>query len=216
MQTKDLSFLDEEHICPHCQSRMLCCEVPPIHVGDGLGWGSEAMFVCLSDSCSLFLKGWESVEANYGHHASYRYMELPGSKEGNIMMVGNKDAFKASVIDRKQIKKQNKRYQQEKEAVSQLETCVEQGNLDPVLFLILDEAADVKDRKRAISLLRDLNNLECIEPIKNHTFRDTSLEQECGLIIQQLLKDNFMKECPFCAEIIKQRAQKCKHCKENV
>jgi len=216
MQSKDLSFLDEEHICPHCKSKMLCCEVPPVHVGDGLGWGAEAMFVCLADSCSLFLKGWDNVEANYGHHASYRYMELPGSKEGNIMMVGNKDAFKASVIDPKEIKKQNVRYLQEKEAVAKLDTCVEQGDLEPVMFLILDEAANLKDRKRAISLLKELKNLDCIEPIKNHSFRDTSLEQECNMFIRQLLKDNFLQECPYCAELIKLRAKKCLHCKEDI
>jgi len=216
MQNKDLSYLDEEHICPHCKSKMLCCEVPPIHVGDGLGWGSEAMFICLSDTCSLFLNGWDKVEVNYGHHASYRYMELPGSKEGNIMMVGNKDAFKASVIDPEQIKNQNIRYQKEKEAIAKLESCVEQNDMEPVLFLILDEAANIIDRKRAISLLKSFNNLDCIEPIRNHTFRDSSLEQKCSLIINKMLKDNFMKECPFCAEIIKLRAQKCMHCKEDV
>ena len=209
-------LLEEKYICPHCDSELTLCNAPPVHVGDGLGWGSEAMFICLSDTCSLFLNGWDSVEANYGHHASYRYMELPGSKEGNIMMVGNKDAFKASVIDIKEIKKQNVRYKQEKEAVAQLDTCVDQKNLEPVLFLILDEAANQSDRKRAVSLLKELNNLDCIEPIRNHTFRDTSLEQECNMIIQQLLKENFLKECPYCAEIIKLRAKKCKHCKEDV
>ncbi len=216
MLQNDLSFLDEEHVCPHCQSKMLCCQAPPVHVGDGLGWGSEAMFICLSDACPLFLKGWENVEANYGHHASYRYMELPGSKEGNLMMVGNKDAFKASVIDRKEIKRQNERYQKEKEAIAQLDTCVEEGNLEPVLFLILDEAANVTDRRRAISLLPELNDLNCIEPIKNHTFRDSSLEQECGMIIHKLLNTNFLKECPYCAELVKIRAKKCMHCKEDV
>ncbi len=216
MQSKDLSFLNEEHTCPYCKSKMLCCEAPPVHVGDGLGWGSEAMFICLADDCSLFLEGWDKVEANYGHHASYRYMELPGSKEENIMMVGNKDAFKASVIDTKEIKKQNVRYQEEKAAVAKLDSCIKDKDLEPVLFLILDEAANLKDRKHAISLLKEMNNLDCIEPIKNHTFRDTSLEQQCRMIIQELLKDNFMKECPYCTEIIKVRAKKCMHCNEEV
>ncbi len=216
MLGNDLSYLEEEHICPHCKSKMLCCQAPPVHVGDGLGWGSEAMFICLSDTCSLFLKGWETIEINYGHHASYRYMELPGSKEGNLMMVGNKDAFKAQVIDKKEILKQNERYQEEKAAIAALDSCVEKGDLTPVLFLILDEAANVDDRKRAISLLPALNNLDCIEPIKNHTFRDKSLEQESGLIIANLLKKNFMKECPYCAELIKLRANKCMHCKEDI
>ena len=214
MLRRDLSFLDEIHVCPHCEEKMSCCEAPPVHIGDGLGWGAEVMYICLNDHCSVFLNGWENIEMKYGHHASYRYMELPGSKEGNYMMVGNSDAFKASVIDPKTLKEQNQRYKEEKVALEKLETCVADNDLSPALHLILDEAADVNARKKAISCLVDLNNLECLDPIRNHTFRDTSLEMECNQVIDLLLRNNFKKECPYCGDLVKMQAKKCMHCKE--
>lgn len=208
-----MSFLDEEHFCPHCNEKMSCCEAPPVHIGDGLGWGSEVLYICLNDYCPLFLKGWENIETRYGHHASYRYMELPGSKEGNFMMVGNKDAFKGSVVNPEELKKQNERFQKEKKAAAELDHCVEKNTLEPALYLILDEAADVTVRRKALSLLPELNNLDCIDPLRNHVFRDTSLEMECNQIIDLLLKKNYKKECPFCSELIKMQASKCMHCK---
>lgn len=212
----DTSYYDEIHVCPYCNEKMSCCEAPPIHIGDGLGWGSEILFICLNDDCSLYTEGWQNIEEKYGHHASYRYMELPGSKEKNIMMVGSKDAFTGSVVDPQQIKKQNERFRKEQQAVKDLATCIEDHNLESVLFLILDEAANIADRKRAISYLPELNDLSCIDPIRNHTFRDTSLEMECNMAISQLLKVNHKKECPYCFEIIKAQAKKCQHCKENL
>ena len=212
MVMQNYKYLDEVHTCPHCNAKLSCCEAPQFHVGDGLGWGADVLFICLNDDCSLFTKGWEVVEARYGHHASYRYMELPGSHEGNVMMVGNKDAFKASIVDRATIEKQNLRYQEEKEAVAALDTCIAEGNLKPVLTLLLDEAANRENRERAIGYLMQLNDLACIDPIRNHTFRDTKFEQECNMVIAQLLQKNYKKECPECFEIVKAQARKCKHC----
>ncbi len=202
--------------CPHCKQQLTCCEAPPVHVGDGLGWGSEVLYICLNDYCPLFLRGWEQIEARYGHHSSYRYMRLPDSNEANVMMVGNSDAFKGSVIDPNVVDAQNTRYHREKEALKALETCVEDKNIEPVLHLILDEAAAISGRKQAIGKLAGLNDLQCIDPIRNHTFRDTSLESDCNLAIKAILKKNYKKECPFCMEIIKLQASFCMHCKKEV
>jgi hypothetical protein len=216
MLTRDYSFLDEVHICPHCKEKCSCCEAPQFHVGDGLGWGSDVLFICLNDECPLFVRGWEQIETQYGHRSSYRYMELPGSKESNVMMVGNAMAFKGSVIDPEAIRNQNVRYQKEKAATEALETCVQEKNLEPAITLLLDEAADKTVRKRAMNLLLSINDLSCIDPIRNHTFRDPSFEQETNMIISQLLQKNFKKECPYCSEIIKAQAAKCMHCKADV
>lgn len=212
----NLNFLDVDKICPHCKEKMSCCEAPPIHVGDGLGWGSDVLFICLNDSCSLFLNGWEQIENQYGHHASYRYMELPDSKEGNFMMVGNSDAFKACIIDREVLLAQNERYGREKDAVEGLKSCLEEKNITPVMTLLLDEAATISARKSAVPYLIQLNDIQCIDPLRNHKFRDTSLEQEVNMAITSILKANFKKECPHCMEIIKAQANKCLHCKENL
>lgn len=213
---RDLSFLDEEKTCPHCKTKLSCCEAPPIHVGDGLGWGSEVMFICLNDTCSLFLTGWDQIESKYGHHASYRYMELPGSKEGNLMMVGNADAFKACVINKDVLLSQNDRYYKEKEAIDGLKTCLERQDLQPVLTLLLDEAANKGDRIIALEYLAKLNNLDCIDPLRNHRFRDPAMEFAVKQTLEIILKAHFKKECPHCLEIIKAQAKKCMFCKENL
>ncbi len=202
--------------CPHCRNELSCCEAPPFHIGDGLGWGSEVLYICLNDECPLFINGWKQIAEQYGHNSSYRYMQLPGSGEANVMMVGTNDAFKGSIIDLAVVEAQNERYQQEKQAVAALDTCVEEGNLAPALALIVDEAAALSSRKRAISLLVDINDLSCIDPIRNHRFRDTSLESDCNLAIKQLLDKNYKKECPHCMEIIKTQAHLCMFCKQQV
>jgi hypothetical protein len=213
---RDLSYLDEVKTCPHCKQTMSLCEAPPIHVGDGLGWGSDVLFICLNDYCPLFLKGWDQIENQYGHHASYRYMEVPGSSEGNCMMVGNADAFKGCMVNKEELRNQNARYRHEKEATEKLKSCVADHNLEPVMTLLLNEAATRSVRDTAAGCLVELNDLACIDPLRNHTFRDTALEQKVNMAITELLKINFKKECPHCLEIIKAQAKKCMHCKENL
>jgi hypothetical protein len=216
MYIQNLSVLDEVHICPDCETKMSCCEVPPVHVGDGLGWGSEVMFICLNDECPTFKNGWDKVDVNYGHKGSFRNMQLPGSKELNALMVGSRIAFTGSIVDPEAMREQNARYQKEKNAIAALDTCVENNDISPVMTLILDESARPPGRTRAIELLLSFNDLSCIDPIRNHTFKNTEFEQKCNMIISSLLKENFQKECPFCAELIKSKAKKCMHCKSDL
>ncbi|MCI5157820.1 MAG: zinc ribbon domain-containing protein, partial [Candidatus Electrothrix sp. AUS1_2] len=170
------------------------------------------VFICLNDECSLFVKGWEHIENQYGHVGSYRHMEIPNSTESYNMMVAGKAAFTGSIVDVEALKRQNARYQAEKKAVAELDTCVATKNLEPVLFLLTDNAANISDRKRAASLLVELNDLSCIDPLRDHDFTDTQLEQDINLAIHKILVDHFLRECPYCAELIKARAKLCKHC----
>lgn len=207
-----LKYACEIHHCPHCQQQLSCCAPPPFHVGDGLGWGAEAFFVCLNDDCPLYVNGWKHVEMQYGRFASYRYMQMADEKDGSPMMVGSNDAYKGCVIDPELIKSQSTRYTREKEDLAQLETCVTEGNSTPVLNLILDECAVIESRRRSCELLIALNDLACIDPIRNHKFVNTEIEQLANLALQELLRKNFRRECPFCSEIIKIQAKVCKHC----
>jgi hypothetical protein len=211
-----LRYIEEKHYCPHCSGDLILCHAPPVHVGDGLGWGSEYLFICLNDSCPLFVKGWDHIANQYGHVGSYRYMELPNSKEKYSMMVVTKEAFTGSIVDIEAIKFQNVRYQQQQEALVALDTCLAQKQLAPVLTVLLDESMKVDDRKRAVGLLVPLNDLGCIEPLRNHVFKDPHLEQEINLAIGQILTNNFLKECPYCTELIKMRATVCKHCQRTL
>lgn len=207
-----LKYAKEEHHCPHCNTRLSCCTTPPIHVGDGLGWGSEVFFVCLNDDCPLFVNGWKHIEEQYGKSSSYRYMQLPGEKKGMPMMVASRNAFTGCVLDPKDMEETNTRFQREKEALKALKTCVAEKNLDPVLYLITDEEANLEGRQKACALLEDLMDLKCIDPIRNHKFLHTEIGQAASLAISRILKKSFKKECPYCSEIIKAQAKICKYC----
>ncbi|WP_457575000.1 zinc ribbon domain-containing protein [Desulfolithobacter sp.] len=211
-----LKFLEEKHTCPHCNKELTLCHAPPIHVGDGLGWGSEYLFICLNNDCPLFVNGWEYIETQFGHSGSYRFMRIPNSDESYNMMVGGKDAFTGSVVDIEALKRQNVRYQKEKEATAALDTCVAEKNLEPVLYLLLDNAATLSVRKRAAELLAPINDLTCIEPLRNHKFSNSHLEQTINMAISAILKAHYLKECPYCAELIKERAKFCKHCHKDL
>jgi hypothetical protein len=191
---------------------MTPCEAPPVHVGDGLGWGSEVLFICLNNECPPFKGGWQKVDVNYGHKGTFRNMQLPGSTEQNVMMVASEFAFTGSIIDPQQLLEQNERYQEERKATAALDTCLEKKEIEPVMTLILDEAATPAARVRAIEMLIFFNDLSCIDPIRNHTFKKTAYKQMTDMVIQRLLEKNNKKECPFCAELVKAQAKKCLHC----
>jgi hypothetical protein len=216
MLTRDLSIYDEVHFCPHCQQELTCCDAPPFHVGDGLGWGSEVLFICLNDECPLFVNGWKHIEEQFGHVSSYRYMVIPGEKHGTAMMVASKNAFKGCVADVESIKMQNQRYAEEKKALAELDQCVAKKDLRPVLSLILNEGAAMAGRERACDLLCDINDLSCVDAIRNHEFRNESLAYRVNMAVNKLLKANFKIECPHCSEIIKAHAKICKHCGKEI
>ncbi|HIJ79084.1 MAG: zinc ribbon domain-containing protein [Desulfobulbaceae bacterium] len=211
-----IKLASEEHYCPHCQQRLSCCEAPPFHVGDGLGWGSDIFFICLNDECSLFTKSWDEFEERYGHSASCRYMLLPGEKKGSPMMVGSTIAFTGSIIDVETLTKQGQRYECQKKYTEQLETCVAENNLQPALCLVIDDLADLDARKRACDLLVDINSLDCIDPIRNHKFIHGEIRMKAEMAVKQLLSNNHKQECPFCMEIIKSQAKICMHCGKDI
>lgn len=213
---RHIKLAREEHDCPYCSQRLSCCEAPPFHVGDGLGWGTDIFFVCLNNECSLFADSWENFEEEYGHTASCRYVLLPDAAKGEAMMVGSADAFTGSIVDIDSLLVQNKRFEREQEAVQKLDACVQEKNLAPVIYLILDECARLADRCRACELLIPLNDLACIDQIRNHKFHHTEIGQKANLAIVEILKANLAKECPYCVEIIKLHAKICKHCGKDV
>lgn len=207
-----LKYAEEKHYCPNCKGLMSCCESPPMHVGDGLGWGSEVLFICLNDDCPTFVNGWQYIEEKYGHSGSYRYMKLPGQEKGEVMMVGSSQAFTGCIVDPEALMEQNVRYQTEKKALEQLDGSVKEKNIQPALLLVLDDAAALQGREKACDILFEINDLACIDPIRNHTFKNIDIEQKANMTINEILKTNFKKECPYCTEIIKKQAKVCMHC----
>lgn len=209
-----MAAITQKYTCPHCRQELTPCHAPPIHVGDGLGWGSEVLFICLNDECSMYVNGWKYIEDKFGHSSSYRFMRLPDSNECYSMMVASSEAFKGCEVDLEEIKRQDASYQRQQQAIAALDDCVERKYLTPVLALILDESAHIDVRRRACGLLSALNDPACIEPLRSHSFRNSHLEQDINMALSAVLAANFLKECPHCAELIKARAKLCKHCQQ--
>ena len=141
-------------------------------------------------------------------------MEVPNSKESYNMMVVGKEAFTGSIVDIEALKRQNVRYQRQQEALAALDTCVAEKRLEPVLTLLLDESVRIDDRKRAVALIGPLNDL--LRERCASTPSGSHLEQEVNLAIGKVLANHFLKECPYCAELIKSRATVCKHCQREL
>jgi hypothetical protein len=85
-----------------------------------------------------------------------------------------------------------------------------------VLEVLLDDSIAIDDRKRAVNVLVALDDINCVEPLRSHVFKDPHLEQEVNLAIGKLLSAHYLKECPYCAELIKSRATVCKHCQRDL
>ncbi len=65
-------------------------------------------------------------------------------------------------------------------------------------------------------MIGDIGELEAIEPIAHLKFGNELLQKTVDEAIKKIHKRFFTRECPFCAEIIKERAKICKHCGKEV
>lgn len=86
--------------CPHCGEKMLFWEVPPFPYEDGLGWGCQYLYVCFNDFCSLYIEGWDSIRTHYGHHASYRCIQVPNETEFSCIMVFTSQGMKGNIVEK--------------------------------------------------------------------------------------------------------------------
>jgi rRNA maturation endonuclease Nob1 len=65
-------------------------------------------------------------------------------------------------------------------------------------------------------MIGDIGEIEAIEPIHNLRFPNEAIQKKVDEAIAKIHARHFTRECPFCAEIIKQRAKICKHCGKDV
>ena len=71
-------------------------------------------------------------------------------------------------------------------------------------------------RQKAAEMIGDIGEVEAIEPLRNVKFGNELVQKEVDAAISKIHQKNFTRECPFCAEIIKKRANVCKHCGKEV
>ncbi len=210
-------ILDQEKpLCPHCSKEMSLWEVPSIPMGDGLGWGEPYLFVCFNDECPLYLKGWDSVQENFGHNASYRCMCYPRSGKFECMPVFGKSGGSGQVVDDEVLMQEEILKESIKKGFSILAGCYIEKDQVTVLRLLLDSTEPAKVRLKAAEMIGDIGGIEAIEPVRNLKFGNDLIQKQLDESIKKIHEKNYTRECPFCAEIIKKRAKVCKHCGKDV
>jgi hypothetical protein len=191
-------------------------EVPPFSFSDGLGWGTPYLFVCFNDACSLYVSGWENLEENYAHHASYRCMNYPGTQQFECIPVFSPIGGTGQIIDDQVLVEQEILKEKIKRGFSILTDAYMSKDAVTVVRMLLDGTEPQRVRLKAAEMVGDIGELEAIEPIKNVRFGNEIIQKKVNESVQKIHERYFTRECPFCAEIIKKRAKICKHCGHDV
>jgi hypothetical protein len=203
-------------ICPHCAMEMKLWEVPPITVGDGLGWGAPFLYLCFNDDCPLYQQGWENMMENYAHTASYRCMNYPGTEQYELIPVFSDQGGRGQIIDDEILSEQEAIKEAIKNGFAMLAECFVRKDGPSVLTILLDPSHPNRVRQKAAEMIGDIGEEGSIEPLRNAKFGNALVQKQVDAAITKIHKKNFTRECPFCAEIIKKRAKVCKHCGKDV
>ena len=206
----------DKPLCPHCNKEMNIWEVPPINFGDGLGWGSPYLYLCFNDECPLYTKGWDNIMDNYSHHASYRCFTYPDKKNFECMPVFSPMGATGQIIDDEVLLKEEALKEAIKKGFSILADCyVEKDDLT-IVRMLLDSTEPARVRVKAAEMFGDICEPEAVEAVKSAKFGNDIIQKAVDEATTKIYDRHFVRECPFCAEIIKKRAKVCKHCNREV
>lgn len=203
----------EKPRCPHCGQEMSTLRVPPYNFSDGLGWGTDFLYVCFNDECSFFVDGWDRMMDFYGQKASYRCMCYPETLETGAIPVYSNDALKGTVFDEEEEKAKE---EAERKATEELKSYADGKDVEAVAKILVNEVTAPRIRLEAAEILAKLADLRAVEPIRNHHFVNKIVRKKAEETVEAIHKANYTRECPYCAEIIKARATFCKHCSKDL
>jgi hypothetical protein len=206
----------EKPLCPHCGEPMSIWEVPPINFSDGLGWGVPFMFMCLNEKCPLYVQGWENMKENFSHHASYRCVNYPGTGQFELMPVFSPMGGKGQIIDDQVLAEQELLKEATKRGFSILAGLYVSKDGPGILTILTDATEPMRVRLKAAEMIGDVGEIAAIDPLRGLKFGNQRLQEEAENAVSKIHKRFFTRECPYCAEIIKQRAKVCKHCNREV
>ena len=207
---------EDKPSCPHCGVEMSLWEVPPMNFSDGLGWGVPFLYLCFNDECPLYVQGWEHLEENYAHTASYRCLCYPGTEQYECMPVFSPMGATGQIIDNEVVAQQEALKEATKKGFNILATCITENDMVCVTRILTDATEPPRVRVKAAEIIGDYGDTDVIEPIRSYRFGNEILQEKADEAIIKIHERNFTRECPFCAEIIKSRANVCKHCGKEI
>lgn len=206
----------EKPVCPKCGQEMKLWEVPPVNFSDGLGWGTPYLYICFNDDCPIYLQGWRDLKENYAQIASYRQICYPGTTQFELMPVFSPMGGQGQVIDEQVMLQEEMLKEAIKRGFSILAQCYVEKDAPTVLSIVLDATEPYRVRLKAAEMIGDIGEIEAIEPLRNLKVGNRLIKKELETSIGKIHERFFTRECPFCAEIIKKRANVCKHCGKDV
>ncbi|MGD9330579.1 MAG: HEAT repeat domain-containing protein [Desulfobacterales bacterium] len=206
----------QKPLCPHCETEMSLWEVPPINFGDGLGWGEPFLFVCFNDECPAYVNGWEHMQETYAHRASYRCMNYPGTEVFEFMPVFSPHGGTGQVLDDQVLAQQEALKAATKKGFNILASCYVEKDGPAILGMLMDPAEPPRVRMKAAEMLGDIGDIGVIEPLRSLKLGNDLIQKTVDDSVSKIHTRFFTRECPFCAEVIKQRAKICKHCGKEV
>jgi len=206
----------EKPLCPHCKQEMNLWEAPPVAFSDGLGWGEPYLFLCFNDECSLYTQGWDTLGENYAHKASMRCFNYPGTEQYECMPVFSPQGAKGQIIDDQAQAEQEALEANIKKGFSILADCYVNKDGVTAMQLLSDPCEPVRVRIKAAEMVGDIAEVEAVDPLRCMRAGNQKLQSAIEGAVAKIHKRYFTRECPFCAEIIKQRAKVCKHCGKDV
>lgn len=198
--------------CPHCNKEMVIWECPPMTFSDGLGWGTPFLYACFNDDCPLYVEGWKNISDNYGNIASYRCIIDPDSAGFECMPVFSREGGKGMVVDEQLKAEEEARKAAEKKGFAELKVHFDAADAGAIARVLFDEKQVATVRFEAATMIGEIGGLDVVEPIRNHTFGNEAVGEKANASANMILERNFVRECPFCAELVKVRAVVCKHC----
>ena len=85
---------DTIYNCPHCGEKMKKWQSP-----DESNWGGAIKYVCFSDECPYYVRGWNWMKEQYGVSSSYRSSINPESGRASPLPVASPEHLKPGIIE---------------------------------------------------------------------------------------------------------------------
>ena len=123
---------------------------------------------------------------------------------------------KGQIIDDQVMAEQEALNANIKKGFSILADCYVNKDGVTVMQLLTDPCEPARVRAKAAEMIGDIGEVEAIEPLRCLRVGNQILQDTITTAIGKIHERHFTRECPFCAEIIKKRAQICKHCGKDV
>ena len=143
-------------------------------------------------------------------------MNYPGTGQFEIMPVYSNMGGTAQIIDEQALAEKEILKEATKRGFNILADCYVSKDGPAILTILTDSTEPVRVRLKAAEMMGDIGELEAIEPIAYLKFGNERLQKMVDDAIKKIHKRFFTRDCPFCAEIIKERAKICKHCGKEV